>query len=369
MPLMQYTASQEGAELPPPELTGCIVSVYQCIKSVRNPFGVTRTLGHFKFVEYCSGNSAVVFRVLAEDGRHLRLKCYTRPKENLEAIYGPRLLRRELYVFTGDGGVWVDVVADEWIEGVTLGEAVSKAVAAGDRERLAELAGRFDDIVREMLARDWAHGDLKPDNIIVDGDGRLHLIDFDAAYLPALRHCRSRELGTAAWQHPSRTYDDYNRHLDDYPAAMISTLLHALAVDCSIWERFADEDGVLLDARRIAAGDCRALGHIERMFAGRCMAVQYRVARLLRSRAYILPQLAEYMSCGGWQRFGGGRVEMMMLNGLYGYECDGRVVVPPLFDDAAEFRDGEAQVVLGGVRHRLRCVGTTDGKIVETVAQ
>lgn len=354
------------AELPPPEPIGSVVSLYQCIKSVANPIGLTRTLGLFKMRGYCTGNSAAIFEVLTDDGRHLRLKCYTRPKPNLTAIYGDRLLKDELYVFTGDGGVWVDVVADEWIEGVTLSDAVRSAAAEGDRERLAALADAFDCMAVGMLARDWAHGDLKPDNIIAAPDGGLHLIDFDAVYIPELRLCRSSELGTAAWQHPSRSYTDYDRHLDDYPIALISTLLHALAVDPSMFGRYADADETVLDSRSIAAGDCPALDEAERMFAERCMAVQYRVARLLRQRAYILPQLAEYLAYGGWEMPGqdaaavcGGRPELVMRGGLYGYECNGRMVVPPLFDDAAGLHDGELRVVLGGVSHAIRveCAG------------
>ena len=317
-----------------------------------------RTLDRFELLGYCTGNSAVVFEVLADDGRHLRLKCYTRPKDNLEAIYGQRLLKEELYVFTGDGGVWTDVVVDEWIEGTTLGEAIGTAARKGDKEVLAALAGKFDLLVRGMLAREWAHGDLKPDNIIVTDEGELRLIDFDAVYIPSLRNAESRcrEVGTAAWQHPSRSSADYDRHMDDYPAAMISTLLHALAVEPSIYDRFADADEMVLDSRRIAGAGCPALEHIERMFAERGMAVQYRVAGLLRSKAYILPQLDEYLSyggCGGVCR--GGEPELVMRNGLYGCTCGGEMVVPPLYDDVSICGDGVVEVVLGGVRHRAEC--------------
>ena len=309
------------------------------------------------------GNSAVIFEVLADDGRHLRLKCYTRPKENLQTIYGERLLKDELYVYTGDTGVWVDVYVDDWIDGVTLSQAVRTAAAADDRAQLVWLAARFDDMARGMLSRDWAHGDLKPDNIIVTADGSLQMIDFDAVYLPSLRHCRSCEVGTAAWQHPSRRYADYDRHLDDYPIAMISTLLHALAVEPAILDRYADADGMPLDSAGIASGDCEALDYIERLFARSGMAVQYRVAQLLRSRAYILPQLAEYLSYDaagdgnhGSRVTSAGKAELVKHNGLYGAECDGRIVIPPLYDDIIRLGDCEAEVVIGGVGHIVKYV-------------
>lgn len=343
-------------EIPPPERKGCVVSLYQCVKSVENPLGLTRTLGQFKVLGYCTGNSAAIFEVLADDGRHLRLKCYTRPKENLEAIYGNRLLKEELYVYTGDGGVWIDVVVDEWIEGETLGVVIRRAAAEGDTERLAVLAGRFDMMAREMLSHDWAHGDLKPDNIIVTTDGWLRMIDFDAVYLPALRRTRSRELGTAAWQHPSRSYSDYDRNLDDYPIAMISTLLHALAVDTAILGRYADADGMPLDSCRIAEERCAALDHIERMFAEGGMAVQYRVARLLHSRAYILPQLAEYLSYNDFAGEWLGTPELFRHDGFYGVSCGGQHIVPPLYDDILYVGCDEAEVVLGGVCHNVKFV-------------
>ena len=301
----------------------------------------------------CAGNSAAIFEVVADDGRHLGLKCYTTPKDNLAEIYGDRLLKDELYVFTGDDGTWVDVVVSDWIDGCTLGDTVRAAAGAGDSDTLAQLARKFDLLARDMLSRDWAHGDLKPDNIIVAADGSLHLIDFDAVYIPSLRRSRGRELGTAAWQHPSRRVEDYNRHLDDYPIALISTMLHALATDPSVFGRYAEADETPLDARRIADGHCEALNRIERLFAGRCMAVEYRVARLLHSRAYILPQLTEYLSYADFTTGCCGRPEVVVRNGLCGYECDGRMVVPPLFDDTSGVRNGCAEVVLGGVSHTL----------------
>ena len=338
-----------------PDSVLTVRTMYGFLKSLGNPRGLTRTLGDFTLCGSHTGNSAAVFEVRTGDGRHLMLKCYMRPKEHLREIYGNRLLERELYLFTDGGGEWVDVVADEWVEGTTLSRVIADAAAAGDSGRLGLLAGRFDGLARGMLARDWAHGDLKPDNIIVTADMQLRLIDFDAVYMPSLRRFGSRELGTAAWQHPSRTRADYDRHLDDYPVAMISTVLHALAAEPSLMERYAGADELLLDPAAIAGGRCAALDDIERMFAKRCMAVRYRIARLLRSRAYVLPQLAEYMSYddAGSVPCGDGVPELDVRNGLWGYSCGGRLVVPPLFDSATEFRDGCAVATLGGEEHRL----------------
>ena len=61
-----------------------------------------------------------------------------------------------------------------------------------------------------LTADDWAHGDLKPENIVADNRGRLHLIDFDAMFLPAFAGRHSPELGTAAFQHPARTVRDFD---------------------------------------------------------------------------------------------------------------------------------------------------------------
>lgn len=171
---------------------------------------------------YTVGNSAIVFRVRHE-GRIRSLRCYMHPPRHLAEIYGERLLPQELYLYDSPrSGVWVDVVLGDWIEGTTLHEAVAEAAAAEDTARLRQLAAAFDRLAAGLTSDDWAHGDLKPENIVVDPSGRLHLIDLDAMYLPAFAGEASPELGTAAFQHPARTIRDFNASLDDYPAALIS---------------------------------------------------------------------------------------------------------------------------------------------------
>lgn len=336
-----------------------IISLYQYLKSVRNPHGLTRTLPPFRMLSYRTGNSAAVFEIEFGDHRRAMLKCYTRPRQELREIYGRRLLEKELYVYTGcTHGVWVDVVVTGWVEGVTLGEAVRRAVSAGDRDTLRRISSAFDRTALGMLADERAHGDLKPDNIIVAPGLRLRLIDFDAAYLPSMYGRESPELGTAAWQHPSRRKCDFNRHIDDYPIAMLSTVLHALAVRPDIFGAI-DDDCQPFTSRQAVAGQCDALNRAERLFAERCMPAEYRTAQLLRSGSYILPRLEEFLSyCTAGTPAPADTVpELDYRCGLWGYRSAGRFVIPPLFDSGFEFRDGTAEVTLGGVTHRISPTG------------
>ena len=122
--------------------------------------------------------------------------------------------------------MWADVVVDDWIEGETLTRTLDRAAANGDKPLVARLAAAFDTLAARLLPAEWAHGDLKPDNLIWDGQ-RLRPIDFDAMFLPEFRGRRSPELGTRAFQHPARTEADFDASLDDYPAAVIATAAHA----------------------------------------------------------------------------------------------------------------------------------------------
>lgn len=271
----------------------------QYLTTLADTHGLTKTLGGMEVCRdsrgrmcYTVGNSAIVFRVRHEG--HIRsLRCYMHPPRHLAEIYGERLLPQELYLYDSPrSGVWVDVVLGDWIEGATLHEAVAEAAAAEDATRLGQLAAAFDRLAARLTSDDWAHGDLKPENIVVDSSGRLHLIDLDAMYLPAFAGEASPELGTAAFQHPARTIRDFNASLDDYPAALISTALHALALDPTLYVRYPDADGLLFSPQQIRTDE--ALREAIALFEREGLAVQYRIARLLYAptpRLFGLPEL------------------------------------------------------------------------------
>ncbi len=226
-------------------------------QSLLQPEGLFRTLSEprlctdlFERPIVLSGGKAIVAKVEL-DGRMMRLKCYTDPAPaHFDTIYGASLHRSELQLPRA-GIEPLDVLAEEWIKGSTLDETVRKACLKGDRERLKTLSVHFDRMAAAMLADDRAHGDLKPENIIVSPDGSLHPIDWDAAFLPAFRGMRSLELGTPAYRHPARTAALFNERFDDFPAALISASIAALALDPALHTYAASRECLLLDADAI----------------------------------------------------------------------------------------------------------------------
>lgn len=362
----------------------------QYLLTLSDTRGLTRTLGEIDLCRddagrplFSVGNSAAVFRCRRE-GRLRALRCYLRPMRHLAEIYGAEYLPRELYLYTTpDRGLWVDAVLTEWIEGQTLDRAVRRAAEARDRERLGALSRAFRTLAAELVADDRAHGDLKPENIVVDAAGALHTIDRDAAFLPAFAGERSPELGTAAFQHPARTADDYDARLDDYPAALISTALSALALDPGIYGRYRHADGLLFTPQRIHTDP--ALGETLALFERHGCAAAYRIARLLLSPTLRLPRLPALLdalrreeefpahpaasdseSPGAAPESADENTEptasaevpeLFAADGLWGYRRSAEIVVPPLYDCGFDFSEGLAAVLLGRTWHYIDTAG------------
>ncbi len=302
--------------------------------TLENPAGVFRTLGEplverdiYGAVQLHAGNSAAIFTYAGEGGRRRFLKCYIRPNPHLRTVYGyierrrpallpeVRLLRDEIFVHTlGGGAGWVDVVEGEWTEGETLGVIVARAAKAGDRARLRELADAFDALCASLLAAEWAHGDLKPENIIVRDDlgsagadaggaaeefsGRrrrfvaqddrprplsLTLIDCDAMWVPELAGCRAAESGTPSYRHPARTPRDFDKSIDHYPALLISASLHALALAPELYSGYHTPDTLLLSPVEILDGTSAAHAAMLELFARAKMEREYRMTGALAS--------------------------------------------------------------------------------------
>ncbi len=339
-----------------------IFSVYQYLKALADPVGRFRTLGVPRVVpmgSFRTGNDAVVFRIVSE-GRTMMLKCYLREPQAIEercacSQLTPltaycRWLDSELMIDDDSGGaVEVGVTVGEWIEGRTLADEILDAVVERDTERLAHLSAEFDRLALRLLDEEWAHGDLKPENIICSPEG-MRLIDIDSIYTPELAGLTTSQLGTEGYRHPSRTEHDFDRHLDDYPIALISATLAALALDYDLYRRFDRGDGVLIDPTEAVAGTSTAVAEMKRLFAHAGDAAHYKIISDLRTPLLRILDLCDTVR----QAVEGAPVtdhlELAARGGHWGYtDSEGRWVIQPVYRSAFEFREGYAAVQLGYV--------------------
>ncbi len=332
--------------------------VSKILESVIELGAMCRVLDDLKFwrkrdgnILYYSGNSVVVFKVFYH-GKWYSMWCYARGSQRLKQIYGDSYYVEELFVEGGvQSGMWADVVLLEWVDGVPLGEAVREAALSGDKERLTIISHGFDVLAINLLKSDWAHGDLSGDNVIVARDGELHLIDFDAKYIPEFEGEQSIELGTAAFQSTYRTVKHYNASIDDYSIALISTALAALALNPTLYERYGSGEGILLNSQQIAQGEGqRILDVVVDRFCAEALAARYRIAKMLESddvRCRGLLDALEFIYAQSdlQER----PLEVDIFEGYCGYiDRDGNVIIPYIFSEAFEFSDSLAAVELDG---------------------
>ena len=85
------------------------------------------------------------------------------------------------------------------------------------------------------LAQPFAHGDLKPDNIIVKQDGSLVLVDYDGMYVPAMAGQAAREFGSSVYRHPKRTIQGFDTAIDDFSLLVLLLELRLLAITPSLF--------------------------------------------------------------------------------------------------------------------------------------
>ena len=347
-----------------------IASVSQYILSVENASLMSRNLGDMRLLRHDNGrpicyvgNSVIVFKALIE-GEICAVRVYMRPHPNLRAIYRKGLYPRELFIcHEGKDDLYADVVLCDWVEGNTLRSEIERSV--GDNSKMWALSRRFEALATELLDKDWAHGDIKPENIIVNDEG-MHLIDFDAVYRKGLEAEDCVELGTRPYQHPARSKDNFGIHIDDYPIALITTLLAALAYDPSLGEHLHNSEYLLVDPTKALEGCDPMLQRIEELFALQGDARHLRIAQLLHSHSVALPTLRQYLVPTPQPLGPSEKLSLECKLGLWGYKCGERWIIPPLYDLAFEFSEGVALVrLLNDIWHFI----DEQGKVIITCGQ
>lgn len=209
-----------------------------------------------------SGNVVVVFRMTLDKG-DVAIRCFTRQSTfstlqrrylvlealqqqvNLPALVSSRFLPDELLV----SGRRVAVVEMEWVRGLHLHRFAEHHLH--DPSMLHALADQWRILMAQLRTARMAHGDLSDGNVLVDRQGRLRLVDYDAAYVPMLANEPPNELGKPNYQHPARLRSDsyeygyYAENMDAFSSLVIYLSLRALADDPARWDRYHTGENII----------------------------------------------------------------------------------------------------------------------------
>ena len=210
-----------------------------------------------------SGAFAVVFKMKDEQtGKCYALKCFTEEQEGraeayrqiaeeLEFVDSPyitsvKYLEKELFVDSNCENEEFPVLLMDWIEGETMETYI--AANYTDTHAMSMLCYRFCKMAAWLRSQSFAHGDIKPDNIMVRPDGTLTLVDYDGMFVPAMKGQKSPTVGTKDFSHPLRTIDDFDETIDDFALASIALSLKAISLDPSLLKSYGASDRLLFSA-------------------------------------------------------------------------------------------------------------------------
>ena len=212
-----------------------------------------------------SGAFASVYSVSVA-GQTFAVRCFTREVKDQEARYNelsnylinvlpPSFVHFEYL----DKGIcisdsWYPIVKMEWVEGEVLSSFVGARL--GDPDTLRRVAAQWrGGPAASLRGLRIAHNDLQHGNVMVQGDGRIRLVDYDGMFLPKFSGERSPELGHRNYQHPERSADDYGEYIDNFPSLVIYLSLLAVASDPNLWDFYNDDNLIFTRSDYADPGD------------------------------------------------------------------------------------------------------------------
>ena len=210
-----------------------------------------------------SGAFAVVFKMKDEQtGKCYALKCFTEEQEGRAEAYRKiaeelefvdstyityvKYLEKELFVDSNCEDEEFPVLLMDWIEGETMETYIADHYM--DNHAMSMLCYRFCKMAAWLRSQPFAHGDIKPDNIMVRSDGTLTLVDYDGMFVPAMKGQKSPTIGTKDFSHPLRTIDDFDETIDDFALASIALSLKAISLNPSLLNEYGASDRLLFSA-------------------------------------------------------------------------------------------------------------------------
>ena len=207
-----------------------------------------------------SGAFAVVFKMKDEQtGKCYALKCFLEEQEGRAEAYrliadeldcidssyvtSVKYLEKEIFVDSSCEEDEFPVLLMDWIDGETMETYIAENNQ--DNYAMAMLCYRFCKMAAWLRSQPFAHGDIKPDNIMVRPDGNLTLVDYDGMFVPAMKGQKSPTIGTKDFSHPLRTVDDFDETIDDFALASIALSLKAISMNSTLLDTYGASDRLL----------------------------------------------------------------------------------------------------------------------------
>ena len=207
-----------------------------------------------------SGAFAVVFKMLDKrTGKYYALKCFTEEQEGRADAYrqiadeldmvdssyitSVKYMEKELFVDSQCEEDEFPVLLMDWVDGETMEAYI--AANYHNQSDMSMLCYRFGKMAAWLRSQSFAHGDVKPDNIIIRPDGSLSLVDYDGMFVPTMKGCKSPTIGTKNFCHPLRTMDDFDETIDDFSLASIALSLKAISMNSRLLDTYGASDRLL----------------------------------------------------------------------------------------------------------------------------
>ena len=207
-----------------------------------------------------SGAFAVVFKMLDKStGKYYALKCFTEEQEGRADAYrqiadeldmvdssyitSVKYMEKELFVDSQCEEDEFPVLLMDWVDGETMEAYI--AANYHNQSAMSMLCYRFGKMAAWLRSQSFAHGDVKPDNIIIRPDGSLTLVDYDGMFVPSMKGSKSPTIGTRDFSHPLRTMDDFNETIDDFSLASIALSLKAISMNSTLLDTYGASDRLL----------------------------------------------------------------------------------------------------------------------------
>ena len=247
-----------------------------------------------------SGAFAIVFKMKDEQtGKCYALKCFTEEQEGRAEAYrqiadelefvdssyitSVKYLDKEIFVDSSCEEDEFPVLLMDWIDGETMENYIAENYQ--DNYAMAMLCYRFCKMAAWLRSQPFAHGDIKPDNIMVRPDGNLTLVDYDGMFVPAMKGQKSPTIGTKDFSHPLRTVDDFDETIDDFALASIALSLKAISMNSKLLDTYGASDRLLFSENDYRnPSSCKAISALQDLMCDKDFCTLYSLFMLALAR-------------------------------------------------------------------------------------